>query len=130
MYYHIAIYCLKIITFLYLNNAIKTTGSLTMNDIGVSMGLNSVLFYVISVLGNIYDPNMNIFFLDLIVQSICLGLYVNNLDSKNNDSINKTTKFNEKCSRLQTKPIQAHIHYPDMKIIALLSFSPYYLLLL
>ena len=127
------IYFLKIIAFLYLKNVIEKNGLIIMNDIGVLMGMNSILYYVITVLGDIRD-DMNIFFSDLIVQSICFGIYANILEEKNNKSINHVDAINEESTKecklmnITPKPIQPDFVYPKMRIVALILFTPYYLL--
>ena len=131
MYYHIVIYCIKMIAYIFLKSSLKTKGSITLTDVGVSLGINSILYYVITTLGDInYSLFFNyIIFIDLLMQTIFIGIYTKILENKNEESLNNASKFNRQISEKQ-KPLQVEVKYPDMKIIAVLCFFPYYLLLL
>lgn len=109
---------------------------ISLNDIGVSLGMNAILYYVIIVLGDIKDHHIcldKIYFVDIVVSVIALGMYVKVIEQKNEQNVTRAHTLNEKAykeSRLlniKAKPIQTDIIYPDRNMIMMLALSPYYI---
>ena len=86
MFFHyFLLYCLKIVTLLYLKNKLETRGEITMNDIGLSVGMNTILYYVSTVLSGLSteDDFNSVYFLDLMTTAIILGIYIKYIQKKN-----------------------------------------------
>lgn len=141
---HLLIYCLKLVTLLYTKNVVETHGVLTMHDLGIAMGTNVILFYVITVLSDMTDSvdlNNN-YFVDLISTMILVGIYVKYLETKNERELEKAVSAQEQAhmevstynkEHFQTipilpKPVLHSVEYINMKLMYGLCLSPYYVL--
>tara|TARA_B110000261_G_C13052923_1_gene344943 strand:- start:1060 stop:1353 length:294 start_codon:yes stop_codon:yes gene_type:complete len=67
-----------------LKNIIERDAYIDINDIGIIVGINSILFYTITVLCQINDNTLYYsFFVDLISMAMCLGVYIKYIEELN-----------------------------------------------
>lgn len=142
MFFHyFLLYCLKIVTLLYLKNQLETRGEITMNDIGLSVGMNTILYYVSTVLSGLSteDDFNSVYFLDLMTTAIILGMYIKYIEKKNEqkeiehfeliDAANdEACKLNyERNMNIVRKPSTPTIEYhPNKQIIYMICLCPYF----
>lgn len=141
MFFHyFLLYCLKIVTLLYLKNQLETRGEITMNDIGMSVGMNTILYYVSTVLSGLSteDTFNTVYFLDLMTTAIILGMYIKYIERKNEQNEmehfelidaadNEACKLNyERNMNILTKPSTPTIEYPNKQIIYIICLCPYF----
>jgi hypothetical protein len=124
------------VTVLYLKHLIDTSGDLEIDDIGITVGISSLLFYAVSILGKLDDFNkLNyLHFVDLISISMCLGMYVKRIKYNNDRSAVRTSELNTKSkeacglNKIKSKEMLPELQYPNINMILLISIIPYFLL--
>ena len=142
MFFHyILLYCLKMVTLFYLKNVLESKGNITVNDVGISLGMNAILYYVVTVLSGLIttDEWNNLYFLDLITTSIMLGLYIKYIERLNDNHEIENFDLNEMANQeackmndernmlIMTKPVMPIVEYPKKNIIYMLCLCPYFI---
>lgn len=140
LFHYFLLYCLKIVTLLYLKNLLETHGDITIKDIGVCVGMNIILYYVSIVLSGLStEDNFNgIYFLDIMTTAVILGMYVTHIEKQNKENEieqfeidnwahQEACKLNyERNMNILTKPSIGRIEYLNKQIIYMICLFPYF----
>lgn len=139
-YFYMLLYCLKIIILLYLKNKLETNGVITIQDIGMTIGMNVILYYVMVILMglSVSDEFNNVYFLDVLTTCMILGVYIKYIEHKNEENVIESYEVNELAEQeackmndrqnlnILSKPIVPQMEYPNIQVIYIICLSPYF----
>ena len=132
---HIIIIVCKFVKILHYEDAIVSNNTMSYHDLLVEVGVNMLLFYVLSTMSKSISVNsILIYIMDSFVTILFVILYGISVDTKHNEGVLEAYKEQIQSEKeantynLTPKPLLQNIKHPKVWALRCIVMLPYYLL--